>query len=185
MSTHFADQLVLARWGLKQIGIDDFDRLSTLLRSPEYEGWSGDGGSLFAEQLIARLPRLNQQGRTVSDEMLREYDGNIVRHWKHITRIRNLAGPTIYPLYFQYLCLLVSEIYLDGYFRDPRGLLQSLNGFPFASMLAPEAPAPKTRGKKKTPVIEIEPFTLPELNKLAFWMATGSGKTLLMHCHIL
>ena len=24
----------------------------------------------------------------------------------------------------------------------------------------------------------------PQLNKLAFWMATGSGKTLLMHAHI-
>ena len=25
----------------------------------------------------------------------------------------------------------------------------------------------------------------PQLNKLAFWMATGSGKTLLMHANIL
>ncbi len=30
----------------------------------------------------------------------------------------------------------------------------------------------------------MEPFSEGDLNKIAFWMATGSGKTLLMHCHI-
>ncbi|MGC8742008.1 MAG: DEAD/DEAH box helicase family protein [Candidatus Sumerlaeaceae bacterium] len=31
----------------------------------------------------------------------------------------------------------------------------------------------------------MEPYTRQDLNKLAFWMATGSGKTLLMHINIL
>ena len=34
------------------------------------------------------------------------------------TRHRNLQGQTLYPLYFQYLGLLVTEMYLDRYFRD-------------------------------------------------------------------
>jgi len=41
-----------------------------------------------------------------------------------------------------------------------------------------------TNRKKAASAGQIEPFTPNDLNKLAFWMATGSGKTLLMHCHI-
>ena len=33
--------------------------------------------------------------------------------------------------------------------------------------------------------LPIGPDPRSQLNKLAFWMATGSGKTLLMHAHIL
>jgi hypothetical protein len=32
---------------------------------------------------------------------------------------------------------------------------------------------------------QVQIFEASELNKLAFWMATGSGKTLLMHCNLL
>ncbi|MBL8191838.1 MAG: DEAD/DEAH box helicase family protein [Acidobacteria bacterium] len=184
MATHFADKLVLARWALKQLGVDDFERLSSLLRSPELEGWAEDGGSRFVQQLALRLPKLGQQGRTVSNEMLREYDEDIVRHWRHITTKRNLQGPTLYPIYFQYLGLLLTEIYLDWYFRDQQGLMTSLNEFLQAGAAPPQAQAPKSKSKKKTAPVEIEAFTKDDLNKLAFWMATGSGKTLLMHCHI-
>jgi hypothetical protein len=182
MPTHFANRLVLYRWALKQLGVDDFDRLSTMLRSPEFEGWADDGGSLFVQQLQARLPA---QGRTVSDEMLRAYDENIVGHWKHITRKRNLQGPTILPLYFQYLSLLVTEIYLDRYFHDQAKLLSSLNEFLQSSTNDQEVtPQAGPRRKRAKPTIEIESFGESDLNKLAYWMATGSGKTLLMHCHI-
>lgn len=186
MATHFADKLVLARWALKQIGVDDFDRLPTLLRSPEFEGWADDGGSYFVQQLVARLPKLDQQARTISNEMLRGYDENIVRHWKHITTKRNLQGPTVYPLYFQYLALLFTEIYLDWYFRDETSLLASLNAALATGAINLEAPAQtQRRGRRRAAAEpEVEPFTKDDLNKLAFWMATGSGKTLLMHCHI-
>ena len=73
MPTHFADRLVLYRWALKQLGIDGFDRLSTLLRSPEFEGWAEDGGSMFVQHLTSHIPR---ETRSVSDEMLRGYDEN-------------------------------------------------------------------------------------------------------------
>lgn len=43
MSTHFADKLVLAPWALRQLGFEDFNRLSEMLRAPEFEGWSEDG----------------------------------------------------------------------------------------------------------------------------------------------
>jgi len=47
MSTHFADKLVLAPWALKQLGIDDFDRLSKMLRAPEFEGWAAEQAARF------------------------------------------------------------------------------------------------------------------------------------------
>ncbi len=181
MSTHFAEKLVLARWALKQLGIDDFNQLTVMLRSPEFEGWADDGSSLFVQQLKARLPR---QGRPVTNEMLQSYDDNIVGHWKHITSKRNLEGPTIYLLYFQYLCLLVTEIYLDQYFHDQKALLDSLNqALPNQTDVA-AVPRGRSSRRPQASQPEISPFTFADLNKLAFWMATGSGKTLLMHCHI-
>src|SRR5580765_445725 len=95
----FADQLVLARWALAQLGLESFDSLSTWLKAPEFEGWAEDGGSYFIQELGIRLPK----SRPVSNEMLRDYDDNVVRHWKHITQRRNALGPTLYPLYFQYV----------------------------------------------------------------------------------
>ena len=167
-AAHFADKLVLAEWALRQLGIDNFARLSEMLRAPEFEGWAEDGGSKFVQQLVLRLPK----NRAISDEMLRDYDTNIVGHWKHITGKRNLQGQTLYPLYFQYLGLLFTEHYLERYFRDAEDLLNSLNE-------AVNAFKNKADGRS-----QIDLFTTDDLNKLAFWMATGSGKTLLMHCHI-
>ena len=186
MTTHFSDKLILSRWALHQLGVAEFDRLAQLVRAPEFEGWADDGGSRFVQQLVARLPH---QGRSVSDAMLRDYDENIVAHWKAITLQRNLQGPTLYPLYFQYLGLLLTELYLDWYFRDPASLLASLNTFLTTNTAAPvSASATSTgRGKGRQKAANdgrIEPFVANDLNKLAFWMATGSGKTLLMHCHI-
>jgi len=171
MSTHFADKLVLAPWALKQLGVDDFDRLSEMLRAPEFEGWAEDGGSKFVQQLVVRLPK-PAQGRSVSDDQLREYDTNVVGHWKHITLKRNLQGQTLYPLYFQYLGLLLTELYLDRYFRGPEALLASLNQ------------AAEAFNQEADQRSQVECFVESDLNKVAFLMATGSGKTLLMHCHI-
>lgn len=169
---HFADRLVLAPWAVAQLGVTDFPQLSGLLKAPEFEGWAEDGGTRYVQQLIARLPGHGAHGRTLSDDELREYDGNIVGHWKHITRHRNLHGQTLYPLYFQYLGLLVTEIYLDRYFRDSDALIAALNH------------AVSQSNQQLPPREQLAPYTADDLNKLAFWMATGSGKTLLMHCHI-
>jgi hypothetical protein len=74
--------------------------------------------------------------------------------------------------------LLFTEIYLDRYFRDPQALLAVLN----QRVIAWNVDKPEAE--------EILPFNVaseawPQLNKLAFWMATGSGKTLVMHANIL
>jgi len=82
------------------------------------------------------------------------------------------AGQTLYSLYFQYLGLLLTELYLDRYFRDRTALLASLNQ------------AIEAFNEVADRRSQLDAFVESDLNKVAFWMATGSGKTLLMHCHI-
>ncbi len=74
--------------------------------------------------------------------------------------------------------MLFSEIYLDRYFRDPEALLKELN----AQVAACNADKPEA---DRIAAFDEAAEAWPQLNKLAFWMATGSGKTLLMHANIL
>ncbi|MBN1547542.1 MAG: DEAD/DEAH box helicase family protein [Syntrophaceae bacterium] len=66
--------------------------------------------------------------------------------------------------------MLYTEIFLDAYFNRRGKLLWELNVFVAKRNAAKSAGDPKD-----------ESFTEAELKKLAFWMATGSGKTLIMH----
>ncbi len=117
------------------------------------------------------MKQIEGNGHLTLEDLLR-YDENIVRHWRKITENRNRLGLVLYPKYFQYLALLFTEIYLDRYFRNLEGLLNSLNAY-------------LERFKENYPEEELEPFEAEDLNKLAFWMATRSGKTLLMHVNLI
>src|SRR5699024_12791109 len=75
--------------------------------------------------------------------------------------------------YFQYLSFLFTEIYLDRYFNHRDKLLKDLNLFVDEF----------NKGKSKSE--QIDYYTKDNLKKLAFWSATGSGKTLIMHINIL
>jgi hypothetical protein len=167
----FEQRLVLHKWLLGLFGESSFERLTANLKAPELEGFDENNVSRFYHALC--LHTLTNKRPHLPDTLLLAYDQNIVRHWKQITERRNHAGPSLYPKYFQYLALLFTEIYLDRYFCDPERLLAELNAHVDAfNQNAPEAS-------------RIEPYTRQDLNKLAFWMATGSGKTLLMHMNIL
>jgi len=164
----FEQRLVLHQWILGLFGVRSFERLAANLKAPEYEGFDENNVTRFHYQL-----RLLFDRPELPHDVLLAYDQNIVRHWRQITEQRNHAGPLLYPKYFQYLALLFAEIYLDRYFRAPERLLAELNAHVDAfNKDAPEAS-------------RIEPYTRQDLNKVAFWMATGSGKTLLMHINIL
>jgi hypothetical protein len=167
----FEERLVLHQWLLSLFGVSKFEHLAAKLKAPELEGLDEDNVTRFYSAL--RLHIRPEERPSLPNDLLLAYDQNIVRHWRRITERRNRAGPFLYPKYFQYLALLFTEIYLDRYFRDPDGLLAELNAHVEAfNTTAPEAS-------------RIEPYTEQDLNKLAFWMATGSGKTLLMHVNIL
>jgi hypothetical protein len=179
----FEHRLVLASWMLNLLHAATFEDLAKLLREPYFEGFTEDGVSRFhhALRLLVDRPEL-------PNDLLLAYDGNIVRHWKAITRKRNADGRNLYPKYFQYLCLLFTEIYVDRYFRDPDRLLSNLNTYAQAFNTG-NTPQQKRLGQLSAAGLpkeaRVKPYTPEDLRKLAYWSATGSGKTLLMHINIL
>ncbi|WP_457147175.1 DEAD/DEAH box helicase family protein [Mycobacterium sp. URHB0021] len=170
---------MLHQWLLGLFGAGSFEQLVANLSAPEYEGFDENNVSRFHHNLTLLF-----DSSDLPHDLLLAYDQNIVRHWKRITERRNQSGSVLYPKYFQYLALLFAEIYLDRYFRDQDALLAQLNAHvhafnqgDYAIAGSPVGPVPEAS--------KIEPYTAQELNKVAFWMATGSGKTLLMHINIL
>ena len=166
----FENKLILQQWILKLLEVDDFSILQNWLKDPDLEGFDDENISYFHHTLVTHLAN---RKRIQKDDLLR-YDANIVRHWQKITEKRNLfEGRTLTLKYFQYLALLFTEIYLDRYFGDQGTLLIEIN------KVIEEYNYDKPEKEK------VEHFSASELNKIAFWMATGSGKTLLMHCNLL
>jgi len=164
----FEQKLVLNQWILDLFDVPSLEKLAEGMRAPELEGFDENNVSKFHQNL-----RLLFDRPELPHDMLLAYDQNIVRHWQRIAERRNQAGHNLYPKYFQYLALLFTEIYLERYFRNPDKLMEDLNA------------QVETFNSDKAERDKIEPFKRPDLNKLAFWMATGSGKTLLMHINIL
>lgn len=179
----FEHRLVLVNWMLDLFGVATFEDLAKHMRDPAFEEFNEDGVSRFHQclKLLFDRPELPH-------DLLLAYDENIVRHWKGITEKRNAEGQKLFPKYFQYLCLLFTEIYLDRYFRNPEKLLADLNAY-VERFNAGETLQQKALGNlfaNGLPKdVRIKPYTPDDLRKLAFWSATGSGKTLLMHVNIL
>jgi hypothetical protein len=165
----FDQKLVLNQWLLSLFEVSDFNKLAEWLRDPALEGLDENNISHYCHVLRARL----FDRKDLPGDLLLAYDQNIVRHWKRITEKRNAQGNQLHPKYFQYLALLFTEVYLDRYFSNPEKLLADLN-------LQVER-----FNEGKVEANSVDPYRQEELNKIAFWMATGSGKTLLMHINIL
>ncbi len=171
----FARKLVVNQWLLSLFGVKRFEELADQLRNETQEGLDENNVHHFHHSLTAQHLDLKE----LTAELLLEYDQNIVRHTQRLNERRITRGeePIVWK-YFQYLTLLFTELYLDRYFHDPKALLMALN----AQVLL--------YNSDKSDADRITPFdaTLeawPQLNKLAYWSATGSGKTLLMHINIL
>ncbi len=166
----FEQRLVLSQYMLGLFGVVTFDELAEGLKEPEYEEWDENNVSRLHHVLAARFFDLPERtGGPSVDDLLR-YDGNIVGHTLQISEKRD---DRIRWKYFQYLSLLFAEVYLDRYFRDPDALLDGLN----------EHVNLFNEGKAEGD--QVPEYAPDDLRKLAFWMATGSGKTLLMHVNVL
>ncbi len=162
----FSQKLVLNQWVLGLFEVDTLEQLVAELKDERLEAYDENNVSLFHQVLTARLFERGE----LSNEVLLGYDENIYRHTQRINAHRTQA---IRWKYFQYVSLLFTEIYLDRYFRDPDALLQSLNA------------QITTFNEDKEARDQVAHHEKKDLAKLAFWMATGSGKTLLMHVNIL
>ena len=154
-------RLALLAWLHRQLG---YEKTADLLAAvkPTDEGFDPDGRSHVYALLASRAGQL----RGVTTDDLQRYDDNIREHLKVMNAGR--AEP-ITLRYFQYLAALYAEMYLDRYCGDSGALLRSLNEFVVhhnANCALDE---------------RYDYFTAADLDKMAFWMATGSGKTLLLH----
>ncbi len=130
------------------------------------EGFNPDGYSPICEFLISHA-----KPNSAIEGELRTYDDNIKRH---LSSINDKRTQPIVLRYFQYLALLYAEIFLDWKFNRPAELLHQLNAFV------------QRRNDARAPgdALDVN-FTESDLEKLAFWMATGAGKTLIMHINYL
>jgi hypothetical protein len=174
----FPHKLVLNRYFLSffnvdvyNLDIDPFREATKTLTDESLELHEDDGSSRFYNEII----KLIDSDSFITPEMLLEYDENIQRHTNKINEKRTTH---IRWKYFQYLSLLFAEFYLDQYFRDKDTLLEQLNSHVkrFNESLS-------EWGEKNKDL--VKPYELSDLKKLAFWNATGSGKTLLMHVNML
>ena len=129
------------------------------------EGFGADGRSYVYYKLIS-----NNKLR-IDRDILKNYDRNIHEHLDCINTGR--SEPVILK-YFQYLAVLYAEIFLDNYFNRRDGFLLSLNKW--IKLLNDSIPPGLKRHKF---------YNNNDLGKMAFWMATGSGKTIIMHINYL
>ena len=151
-------RLVLLAWLNKLFGYNNNRDLLQDIREAG-EGFDPEGRSHVYRRLTSRGGKV----RIPPDDLAR-YDDNIRAHLRAISTRR----PRLKLKYFQYLAVLYTEIFLDGYFNSRANMRASLNDFLVHHNAA--------RG-----VFSEEKFAESDLKKLAFWMATGSGKTLIMH----
>ncbi|QFS86386.1 MULTISPECIES: DEAD/DEAH box helicase family protein [unclassified Marinobacter] len=164
----FHQELVLNRWMLTFFNTEKLADLKLRLGDGRHEGIDDDGQSKFFHELMRGLFNPN----LIAEADLRRYDLNIVGYWKQITAERNkLEGHELQLKYFQYLSLLFSEIYLHWYFNKRQALLDGVN-------------EQMARYREEKGAEPFRDFTADDLNKVAFWNATGSGKTLLLHVNI-
>ena len=126
------------------------------------EGFDASGQSYLYSRLLGR-----GQSVKISPEDLTRYDDNIREHLRAMNARRS---EPITLRYFQHIAVLYTEIFLDAYFNRRAELLRSLNSF-----------VEKRNGSKVANEPRDTKFSEADLKKLAFWMATGSGKTLIMH----
>ncbi len=149
--------LVLNKYLLSLFGFKNIKDLLNELKNKN-EGVDSDGRSYFVSTLQSlvnlKIPK---------DDLLR-YDENIQSYVEKI----NFKREPITLKYFQYLAVLFTEIILDNLKNKKTEFLNNLNEF-------------LEKYKQEQDIDIIDSFTENDLRKIAFWMATGSGKTFIMH----
>lgn len=156
----FQTRLILNKFLLSKIGMENFEKIKKFFKDPFLEKINTNGSTNF---IIKLVDEFGVSLRIKKEELL-EYDNNIV---KALEKINAKRDKEIVLKYFQYFSLLFVEIYLDNYFANKDSFLKELNDFLDKFNVENED--------------KISKFEEDDINKLALWSATGSGKTILMH----
>lgn len=149
--------LVLNKYLLSLFGTSDFRELQEKLRDVS-TGVDSDGRSYFVNTLRSL------EGLKLPEDTLLIYDENIQSYVRRI----NYKREPVSLQYFQYLAVLFAEIVLDNLKNRKVEFLYELNDF-------------LKNYKQEQDIDLIDKFSEDDVKKLAFWMATGSGKTLITH----
>ncbi len=162
MSVHELERrLVLFHYFLDLLGVDKFTTLKERLRDV-----SEDVDELGRSHFLGAL--LGQKNLKLPESELVRLDARIQEYKERFRR--NRSDPSFNFKYFQYLALMFTELYLERVMGGENQLklfLKDLNDF-LASWNDEQG-------------LDLPPFKKEDLRKLAYWMATGSGKTLIMH----
>jgi len=153
-------RLVLLAWLNSLLGFKENKELLAVMKKAE-EGFDPHNQSHIGH-MIRGLSNVK-----ISPQDLDRYDENIKAHLDAMNEYR-LEPVTL--RYFQFLAVLYTEISLGWYFNHRGNFLQQLNDF-----------VAKRNLRKSPAEVPDSEFTEADLTKLAYWMATGSGKTLIMH----
>ncbi|NIM06338.1 MAG: DEAD/DEAH box helicase family protein [Armatimonadetes bacterium] len=154
-------RLVLAAWLNHLFGYRDNRELLQGMKDVD-EGFDPEGRSHLYHHLRGRGDKVRVDLLTLAG-----YDDNIRRHLEAMNCYR---PDPIRLRYFQHLAVLFTEIVLDRILNHRASFLVELNRFVDQHNGAlPPGEDPYVR------------FENADLDKMAFWMATGSGKTLIMH----
>lgn len=149
--------LILNKYFLSLFGVHSISDLREELKNKK-EGFDNDGRSFFVDTLIGlKNLKIDPNDLLQYDSAIKEYSERLSKHRRE----------NIVLKYFQYLAVLFAEIYLDRYFNRKQELIFELNSF--------------LEGYNQSERTEISLLEDKDLKKLAYWMATGSGKTLIMH----
>ena len=153
------NRLVLHRFVCREFGYDDIYAMLDRLRDVP-AGFVGD------ESEYARALYLNPDRASITPDLFADYDAEVVELSRRL-RMTGEYGREWKP--HQYLAILFAEHYLRRYFDDSEKLRNELN-----------------EEKKRDPLTQPMPdYSIEELRTIAVQSATGSGKTLIMHAHIL
>lgn len=150
--------LILNKYLLSLFGVDDFRDLQGKLKDAHI-GVDSDGRTRFVNTLRSSFDNLK-----IQEDTLLRYDENIQSYVKKI----NYKREPVSLKYFQYLAVLFTEIFLDNLKNRKTEFLKELDAF-------------LQEYKQKQEIDIIDNFTEDDFKKLAYWMATGSGKTLIAH----
>jgi len=154
----FEKHLVLYKHFLSLFGCKKFEELKRNVVGKE-EGYDSAGRSNFLDGLI------NLEGSKIDELDLMRHDQAIK---EYVERLRkNRRQPDFNLKYFQYLAVLFSEIFFDRFFNHRTEFLNELNDF--------------LQKYNENEEKDLKPFSEDNFKKVAFSMATGGGKTLIMH----
>jgi hypothetical protein len=166
---NFNKRLSLLGYMRKQFGVFDIHKPISIRTYYQQLNEKTEGAAYHADG-ISKLCRVLQYDSrvTVPADKLLEYDANIARHVEKINKYRQRKDQIVFK-YFQLLAGFYTEYYLDQLTSRKKDFLDELNAF--------------VQGQQENHRSKVQYSTFEEddLNKLAFWMATGSGKTLIMH----